>query len=215
PLIVLWGGDRTIPWRGLRAVEAGMSLLAVALMGAGVFAIPWLRRYPLSFLCLAPLLFMALRFGVREVATGVAVLAAIAIVATVHDHGPFAPLTPNESLLLLQAFMATVAVMTLCVAALVEEHRRSAAGREALVQTASRERERAREAAEARSRLAFIVEGSDDAIISETLDGTITSWNPAAERMFGYTADEAIGHHIDLIIPRDRQAEGDALLVRL
>ena len=111
--------------------------------------------------------------------------------------------------------MATVAVMMLCVAALVEERRRTADEREALFLAASRERERAQEAAEARSRLAFIVEGSDDAIISEMLDGTITSWNPAAERMFGYTAEEAIGHRITLITPPDQRAEGEELLARL
>jgi len=65
------------------------------------------------------------------------------------------------------------------------------------------------------SLLYAIVESSDDAIISETFDGTITSWNPAAQRMFGYTADEAIGKSTHIIIPADRHAEEDYVLERI
>ena len=52
-----------------------------------------------------------------------------------------------------------------------------------------------------------VVESSNDAIITKLLDGTITAWNRAAERLFGFTAAEAIGKHIDLIVPPDRHAE--------
>ncbi|MEO6520588.1 MAG: PAS domain-containing sensor histidine kinase [Mucilaginibacter sp.] len=55
--------------------------------------------------------------------------------------------------------------------------------------------------------LAAIIASTDDTIISKTTQGIITSWNPAAERMFGYTETEAIGQHISLIIPHDRLAE--------
>ena len=63
--------------------------------------------------------------------------------------------------------------------------------------------------------LASIVECSDDAIISKTLDGIITSWNKGAERVFGYTAEEVIGQPITILIPSDRQHEEPVILERL
>jgi PAS domain S-box-containing protein len=69
--------------------------------------------------------------------------------------------------------------------------------------------------ANAWAKLAAIVQSSDDAIVSKSLDGIITSWNPAAERMFGYPALEAVGRSIRIIIPEDRQSEEDTVLSRI
>ena len=63
--------------------------------------------------------------------------------------------------------------------------------------------------------LASIVESSDDAIISKSLDGIIQSWNAAAERLFGYASSEAVGRHISLVIPADRIAEEDHIIASL
>ena len=63
--------------------------------------------------------------------------------------------------------------------------------------------------------LAAIVASSDDAIISKTLDGIITSWNEGAQRLFGYTAAEAIGQSVLMLIPEDRKSEEEMILGRL
>src|SRR6201982_1276722 len=74
------------------------------------------------------------------------------------------------------------------------------------------ERKRGEEAA---LRLAAIIESSDDAIVGKDLDGTITSWNNGAERIFGYLAEEIIGRPITILIPPDRQKEEEAIMERI
>jgi PAS domain S-box-containing protein len=76
--------------------------------------------------------------------------------------------------------------------------------------------EQARHAAERDAlHLVSIVQSSDDAIISKSLDGVILSWNAAAERLFGYTAEEAVGQPVTMLIPADRQDEEPGILARL
>ena len=70
-------------------------------------------------------------------------------------------------------------------------------------------------AEEIRLRYAAIVECSDDAIVAKNLDGVISAWNAAAERMFGYTEHEAIGQPITMIIPPDLHDEERDILRRL
>jgi PAS domain S-box-containing protein len=76
------------------------------------------------------------------------------------------------------------------------------------------ERETARQLENAR-RLASIVESAEDPIIGKGLDGTIQSWNSAAERLFGYRAQEAIGRHVSIIVPEERVDEEEHILANL
>jgi PAS domain S-box-containing protein len=71
------------------------------------------------------------------------------------------------------------------------------------------------EAEERISELALIVESSQDAILTKTLDGVITFWNAAAARMYGYTAQQAVGRHVSMLAPPGHQEEIDALLARV
>ena len=164
-----------------------------AIVFGDLFA-PWVRSEPLEFLCIPALMWAAFRYRQRGAATSLAVLAGIAVWGTLHGAGPFVRETQNESLLLLQAFLVTLALTILPLAAVV--------------------RERAR-AEEGLARLAAIVESSDDAIIGKALDGTITSWNRGAERLYGYAAREVIGWPIALIIPRELDHELPTILDRL
>jgi PAS domain S-box-containing protein len=72
-----------------------------------------------------------------------------------------------------------------------------------------------KQAEQASRRLAAIVESSEDAIVSKDLDGTITSWNQATERLFGYTAEEAIGKPLTFLIPPGRHDEEPGILDRI
>ncbi len=196
PVLILWG--RRAPDLERRdLLGLALLLLALALTGAVVFGhllAPWVRSEPLEFLCIPALMWAAFRYRQRGAATSLAVLAGIAVWGTLHGAGPFVRETQNESLLLLQAFLVTLALTILPLAAVV--------------------RERAR-AEEELARLAAIVESSDDAIIGTTLDGTITSWNRGAERLYGYAAREVIGWPIALIIPRELDDELPMTLDRL
>jgi PAS domain S-box-containing protein len=192
PVLVLWSvrGDAA---RSLARRLEGIGLFAtVVAVGALVFF--GVVGQPLTFLCLPPLVWAAFRFGRRETAAAIAILSGLAIWGTVHGLGPFADGPPNEALLLLQAFLGTMAVMSILIAAVVAERKRDEAALE---------------------HLASIVEFSDDAIVSGTLEGVVTSWNAGAERLYGYSAAEAIGRPISIIIPPDHPNELLRVLARL
>jgi PAS domain S-box-containing protein len=67
----------------------------------------------------------------------------------------------------------------------------------------------------ARNHLAEVVKGTQDAVLSKDLEGYVTSWNPAAERLYGYTAEEAVGRHVSFLIPPDHKNEEREILDRV
>ncbi|HKQ66292.1 MAG TPA: MASE1 domain-containing protein [Methylomirabilota bacterium] len=197
PVIYLWAAEpRARPARR-ELLELGLVLAAALVVGLVVFGRlgpAAMNGHPIEFLCIPPLVYAAFRFGQREAATCVALLAALAIWGTLTGEGPFAHESANVSLLLLQAFLMTLMIVTLPLAAVLREHAQSKA---VLANTAA------------------IVASSDDAIIGKTLDGVMTSWNEGAERLYGYTAAEAIGRPISLIIPGELRHELPAILDKL
>lgn len=66
-----------------------------------------------------------------------------------------------------------------------------------------------------KQRLASIVTSSEDAIVSKSLEGIVQTWNAAAERLFGYTAEQAVGRHVSFLIPPDRAGEEDRIIARI
>ncbi len=194
PLLILWGADPRPRWGRRPALELALLTTCLALTGFAIFGGLLPAGHPLSFLSIPPLLWAAFRFRPREAATATALLSGIAIWGALHGFGPFVSESPNQSLLLLQAFMGVMSVTNLAVAAAVSQRRK---------------------AEEALSRTAAIVDSSQDAIIGKTLDGTIVSWNHGAERLYGYSAEEAVGRNISILAPRNRPDETPQILEKL
>lgn len=126
PLLVLWFRDRHFRWSRSQLAEAFVLLASTLLIGQTVFGgfFPSsIRNYPLEFLCIPFLIWAAFRFGPRETATAVSVIAGIAISGTLAGFGPFARSDKNESLVLLQVYVSVSAVIGLALAALVSERK--------------------------------------------------------------------------------------------
>src|SRR5215813_1405159 len=128
PLLVRWSSKPQLRWNRVRLLEVVLLLGYLFVAGQITFGSLLSSRtkgYPLEFLCVPPLIWAAFRFRPRRAHLATCLLAGIAIYGTVHGHGPFVRTSPNESLLLAQAFTGVMAVMTLLLATVVEELFRS------------------------------------------------------------------------------------------
>jgi PAS domain S-box-containing protein len=130
----------------------------------------------------------------------------------------FKPVVPSvEEALLVPFYVANKAVGTIWAVAHDHSHKFDAEDKRLLLSLGrfASAAYHAVNSLDASTQLAAIVESSDDAIISKNLDGIISSWNSSAERIFGYTAEEAIGKHITIIIPPDRIYEESMIIEQL
>ena len=128
PVIVLWVSDHAINWSRSQLLEMGVTIPLLCLVTWVVFQSGQAMtgpHYPLGFLTLSILIWVAVRFGPRETVTAILLCVGLAIWGTLRGSGPFARGSPNESLLLLQAFMAVITVTALALAVGVSERRRA------------------------------------------------------------------------------------------
>ncbi len=180
PFLLLWISDWRVRWNPVRLLEFCGLLAALYLTGRAVFGglLPLgAKNYPLEYLCIPLLIWAAFRFGRREAATAALTLATITIWGTLQGFGPFVAKTRNESLLILQLFLAILAVMGLVLAAAVAERKRVA------------------------ERFGLAVESAPNAMVMADLQGRIVLVNSQATRMFGFRREELVGQSVDVLVP--------------
>jgi PAS domain S-box-containing protein len=180
PLILTWRPGAG--WRPSRAgwLHFALCLATIGLVSGFVFLLPsspYLRVWHIY----PAFIWAAVAFQVRGVAAGLVITSIAAIWGSAHGTGPlaFGELTRAAQMLVAQQFIAVTALTNLFLAAAIDERRN----------------------VEAQARLAAIVSSSPDAMISVSPEGTIVSWNGGAERLFGYSPQEAVGRRFDLLVP--------------
>lgn len=126
PVLILWIKQPRPGWSVKQTLEVGLLLMSLILVAWAVFGglLPLEdKNYPFSFLCIPLLVWPAFRFGQRETVTAALLLSGMAIWGTLRGFGPFVRPTPNESLLLLLAYVGVIAVVAMALAASVVERR--------------------------------------------------------------------------------------------
>jgi PAS domain S-box-containing protein len=192
PAILGWVSER-LSWTReslTHHLEAAALLVSLVFVGYLTFVSPW--GFIVPALPVVPLLlWAALRFGPTGVSSAMVVLAFLSIWGAINGRGPFVEMGPAKDVLSIQVFLLFAAAPFIILAAVVEERR---------------------QAEESRFKHAAIVESSEDAIISNDLEGTITSWNVGAQRIFGYTEAEVAGKSVAILIPPDLRNDGNLIL---
>jgi PAS domain S-box-containing protein len=205
PLVIAWVkrlGVQLAGWRLFEAVLLLVLLSVAAVVTYGDSAPAALRYYPLTRLIIPFSIWAAFRLGYRGLTLSTVLVSLFAAWGTVRGNGPFVTVWgANESLIVLQLFISTNAVTFLFLASVLEE-RRLAKESQSSTDTVLRH-------------LASIVENTDDVVIGRDLNGLVTSWNAAAERLYGYKAEEMIGQPVSILIPPDRPNEEPEILARL
>lgn len=202
PLAVIWSRAPSPRWSRREALEFMAILAVVAAVAVAGFSVPYAApdsRYP-RFLLYPAVLWAAYRFCHRGAISAVFIVSAISIWGTVRGLGPFASSTPNESLVLLQAFLAALAITNLVLGALVSERRQVEQSlRESQVklrgqyaEIEERIRERTAELARVNARFqAMYDQGLFAGLL--TVDGTLIDVNRSCLETSGFTRSEVLG----------------------
>jgi len=160
-----------------------------------------------AFAMLPLVMWAGIDFGIAGATLSVFLIATIATILTALGSGPFASNTAFTNAVLLDVLFTLLAVSGLTLASVITERERAEGERERLI--------RAQAEMEARLRHAAVVESSDDAIVSEDLDGIVLSWNQAASRMFGFAEAEAIERPISQLLPPELLSDEATVLQNL
>jgi PAS domain S-box-containing protein len=220
PLILAWVAEARTRWPVRKTIEAAVA--AVSLAGAMLFVFGGATSrgegLPLAFLAFPFMIWVAVRFGRREVTTASAIVCSIAVWHTLHGRGVFALESTNVSLLFLLAYTSTLVITGLAMSAVIDQRERAMtelrASRDRLelsveertlelevanqslrAELAEHERQ-AEVLRQSEERFRLMVDGVKDyAIIMLDRNGKVASWNAAASTIYGYTARDAIGSH--------------------
>ena len=160
-----------------------------------------------AFAVLPLVMWAGIDFGIAGATLSVFLIATIATIMTALGFGPFAANTSFTNAVLLDVLFTLLAVSGLTLASVMSERERAETERERLI--------RAQVEVEARLRHAAVVESSDDAIVSEDLDGMVLSWNQAASRIFGFAEAAAIGRPISQLLPPELLSDEVTVLQKL
>jgi PAS domain S-box-containing protein len=197
PFLLSWAPQgRRIAWSREKIIEALLLALLLFLATQLVFnqGVGEAAPHATTFLIVPFVVWAALRFGQRGVTTAVVAVCAIALWYTLHEQaGPFAATPPNETLLLL-LFVATLVFTGLVLCAVMSQ-----------LEEALSERTEDLTASEQRFRL-MVESVVDYAIFMLDRDGRVASWNAGAQRILGYSADEALGAELTRFFPDEAAA---------
>ncbi len=223
PAVVLWVDQ------GLQAFTSDRLRASARILGTtcliGLIALsPILPQTPyrsaLAFLAILPLFWAALYRGQRDTATVALALSAFAVWGTVRNGGPFSGLSLNETFLLLLAFMMSISIPSLALAAEVSTRKQAERElRATKLELDQRDERRSRALREAQTALErtetnyrLLVDSVREyAIFMLDPEGHVASWNPGAARIKGYEADEVIGEHFSRFYTKDDRTGGEPM----